>query len=203
MRERARFDQLRHRRLGGGVVDGPRPPVHEHEKDQEREIDATARDQQCQCHEHEGASEVGHSHQPAPLESVRERACWQRQHEPRERIGCRDRRHRERMRIHEQSEEGNRSVSQAVAEARYREGCPEVVESSPQRSADAGCSLRHSLRSLAPREAHVFIIARIWHPRCDHRAPTRLSAVPVGQRPRRCLLRRALRGERQATIPYR
>jgi hypothetical protein len=90
-----------------------------------------AHDQQCQCQQNKSASEVGHGHDPASLEAVGEGAGGQRQHEPRERVSCGDRSHRKWMRIHEESKEGDGAVTEAVSEARYREGRPEVAETSP------------------------------------------------------------------------
>ena len=129
--ERAGLDQLRHGRLRCGVVDGSSAPVDEHESDQQREIDVVARHQQSQCHQNQSAPHVGRGHDPAPLIAVGERAGRQREHEPRERVSCRDRRHRKWMGVHEQGKEGNGSVAEAVSQARHGESRPEVAESSP------------------------------------------------------------------------
>ena len=93
-----------------------------------------ARDEHCQEHENQRPSQVGQGHQPAPFEVVGERAGRQCQHEPGERVGCRDRRHRQGMGVHEQGEQGDCPVTEAVTEARYGEGAPEVGEPGSQRS---------------------------------------------------------------------
>ena len=142
-----------------------------------------ARDKQCQCHEDESAPHVGHGHDPASLVAVSERAGRQREHEPRERVGRRDRRHRKRVRVHEESKEGNGSVAEAVAEARYDKGRPEIAEPSPERSTSPRRRPTAVLTVLAALlEGHGCIIARICHSRWDDRAATDRAVVHTTRR---------------------
>ncbi len=69
-----------------------RPAVDEYESHEQQEINVMARDKKCQCDQDESAPHVGHGHDPASLVAVSERAGRQRQHEPRERVRCCDRR---------------------------------------------------------------------------------------------------------------
>ena len=119
-------------------IHSSRPAVDEYESHEQQEIDVMGRDKKCQCDQDESTPQIGHGHDPASLEAVSERAGRQRQHEPRERVRCCDRRHRKRVRVHEESKEGNCPVAEAVAEARYRKGCPEIAEPSPERSTSPG-----------------------------------------------------------------
>ena len=108
------------------------PPLTNTRATSNEQSDVMARDEHGQGHENQSSSEVGQGHEPAPFEVVGERAGRQCQHEPGKRVGCRDPGHRQRMWVHEQGEQGNCPVTEAVTEARYGEGAPEVGEPSPQ-----------------------------------------------------------------------